>query len=269
MKRKLTVLTAVLGMLAISGLAMAATEDDREDTTFNFGYDEQYRILVWGTSDVDGLYDCAIEGETAVTYGAEENDVIEIELLEQDGTVLLFPPTAAEDLADGLEPVEEDFAYNGSDDECGVVGTSVEGPNQQVNHGMFMRAFNQMYDGPGRGCLVRFLAQSDLGKGDQQINVPDVDPDADQVAEGDVGSVDFTSLLADCKHGNRPGDADSETDGEGNGNRPDDPGAQGRANAAEKKGGNGNNGNGNGNGNNGNGNGNGPGNSGNAPGRNR
>lgn len=236
MKRKMTVLIAILGMLATSGLALAATGEDAEDTTFNYGYDETFRILVWGTSDADGLYDCALEGGIAVTYGAEEDGIIEIPLLEGEGTIVSFPPRMQDDLAEGLEEVEDDFLYNGSDDECGVVGTSVEGPNGQVNHGMFMKAFNQVFEGPGRGCIMRFLAQSDLGKGDQQINVPDVDPDAEQVAEGDVGSVDFSSVLADCDRGNRPDDVEGdELDAAANGNRPDNPGAQGKAKAAEKK----------------------------------
>ena len=236
MKRKITVLIAILGMFATSGLASAATGEDAEDTTFNYGYDETFRILVWGTSDADGLYDCALEGGIAVTYGAEDDGIIEIPLLEGEGSIVSFPPRMQDDLAEGLEEVEDDFLYNGSDDECGVVGTSVEGPNGQVNHGMFMKAFNQVFEGPGRGCIMRFLAQSDFGKGDQQINVPDVDPDAEQVAEGDVGSVDFSSVLADSDRGNRPDDVEGdELDAAGNGNRPDNPGAQGKAKAAEKK----------------------------------
>ena len=234
-KRKITVLIAILGMLATSGLAQAATEEDAEDTTFSFGYDEIYRVLVWGTADADGLYDCALEGEFDVTYGAEDDGIIEIPLLADDGAAVSFPPRMQDDLAEGLEEVEDDFVYNGSGAECGVVGTSVEGPNDQVNHGMFMKAFNQVYQGPGRGCIVRFLAQSDLGKGDQQITVPDVDPDAEQVAEEDVGTVDFTSVLADCDRGNRPDAESEELDAAGNGNRPDNPGAQGKAKAAEKK----------------------------------
>jgi len=234
-KRNMTVLIAILGMFATSGLALAATEEDTEDTTFNFGYDETYRVLVWGTSDADGLYDCALEGEIDVTYGAEEDGIIEIPLLAGEGTIVSFPPRMQDDLAEGLEEVEDDFVYSGSDTECGVVGTAVEGPNGQVNHGMFMKAFNNVYQGPGRGCIVRFLAQSDLGKGDQQIRVPDVDPDAEQVAEGDIGTVDFASVLADCDRGNRPDAEGEELDAGGNGNRPDNPGAQGKAKAAEKK----------------------------------
>lgn len=236
MKRKITVLTAVLGMLAISGIAMASNHDDPEDTTFNYGYDEGSRTLVWGISDADGLFECALDGDVDVTFGAEEDGIIEISLLEQDGTVVSFPPRLQDDLAEGLEEAAEDFVFAGSDGECGVVGTSVEGPNGQVNHGMVMKAFNQVYDGPGRGCLMRFLAQSGFGQGDQQINVADVDPAVEPVAEGDGATVEFASVLANCEHGNSPdGDSEAETLGLGNGNRPDDPGANGRAKAAEKK----------------------------------
>lgn len=254
MKKKMTVLVAVLGLLAISGLASAATDEDDGDTTFNFGYDEQYRILVWGTSDSDGLYDCALDGEYDVTYGDVEDDIIEIPVLEEDGVVVSFPANMQDDLAEGLTAAEGPIDYSGSDGDCGVVGTSVEGPNGQVNHGMFMKYFNHVYEGTGRGCLVRHLAQSDLGKkaNDQQINVPDVDPDAPDVEDQEEPStVDFSTVLADCEHGND--DVNGNGNGNGNGKgRPDNPGAHGREKANQAKSNAG-----------------GPGNSENAPGRNK
>lgn len=235
MKKKITVLVTVLGLLAVSGLASAATDEDKGDTTFNFGYDEQFRILVWGTSASDGLYDCALDGEFDLTYGATEDGIIEIPLLEQDGVVVSFPARMQDDLAEGLTEAEGPVDYSGSDGECGVSGTSVEGPNGQVNHGMFMKAFNQVIEGTGRGCLVRHLAGSpDLGKGEQQINVPDVDPDAPDVEDQEEPSnVDISSVEADCEHGNA--EVNGNGNGNGNGNRPENPGAHGRERAEEAK----------------------------------
>jgi hypothetical protein len=66
-----------------------------------------------------------------------------------------------------------------------------------------MKSINSVFEGTHRGCINRFLAGSDLGKGEQQIQVPDVDPDATEVTEGDQGTVDFTTVLADCERGNK------------------------------------------------------------------
>jgi hypothetical protein len=47
---------------------------------------------------------------------------------------------------------------------------SVTGPQGQVNHGTIMSAFvKSLPEGRGRGCVVRMLAHSSLGKGDQKV----------------------------------------------------------------------------------------------------
>ena len=171
MKKKITILAAVLGLLALSGLAVATEHDgdEPEDTVFNFGYDEENQVLVWGTSPIDSQNDCTLGDAVEVTYGTTDGGVIQIPLLP--------------------------------DDVCALSGVAVPGPNGQVNHGMFMKAINSVYDGTGRGCINRHIAHSDLGKGEDQIQVSDVDPDSPEVAEGDTGTVDFESVLADCERG--------------------------------------------------------------------
>ena len=114
----------------------------------------------------------------------------------------------------------EDYAANG---ECGLAGGDVSGPNGQVNHGMFMKLFNSVYEGTGRGCVMRHLAHSDLGKGDQQIQVSDVDPAFEPVADGDIGTLDLSSVMADCEHGKKDGAEGEEDTSPGHG-RPDSPG---------------------------------------------
>lgn len=102
--------------------------------------------------------------------------------------------------------------------DCELTEGEVAGPNGQVNHGMFMKLFNSLYGGTGRGCVVRHLAQSDLGKGDQQIkgsSEEDVESD-DADAEGE-DSVEFTTIETLCQRG--PGD-DVDLEGEGKGKPP-------------------------------------------------
>ena len=205
MKRRLTIMLAVVGMLASAGIA-AAAEEDPEDTVFNYGYDADNHVLVWGAHATDGLYDCTIpvEGNLNATYGLTEDGLVLVETLhDDDDAVVVFQPTAEEDLSDEFEdPAESPVEYTGPDGECVVGGGVVDGPNGQVNHGMVVKLFNSVYEGPGRGCLVRHLAQSGFGKGDQQVNVPDVDPDAPDLEAGAEGEIDFESALADCEHGN-------------------------------------------------------------------
>ena len=59
-----------------------------------------------------------------------------------------------------------------SDSVTGVV----EGPNGQVNHGQVMKQLHELTDGQNSGCLTSAVAQSDLGKGDQEELVGEIDP---------------------------------------------------------------------------------------------
>jgi hypothetical protein len=198
--KKLATFTLIVGLLAISGMAAASEHDlepdDREDTVFNFGYDEVNKVFVWGTSPSDDTFDCTLEnGPIDVTYGSSEDGVIQVPLLEREGGVVSFPTLPDVEPADSVD-------YSGSDGECGVSGVSVPGPNGQVNHGMFMKAINSVYEGKGRGCINRFIAGSHLGKGDQQIQVPEADADSPELIDG---AIDFNTVLADCQHGNDGG----------------------------------------------------------------
>ncbi|HJQ92373.1 MAG TPA: hypothetical protein VJ950_11745, partial [Acidimicrobiia bacterium] len=73
--------------------------------------------------------------------------------------------------------------------------------------------------------VVRHLAQSDLGKGDQQVQANDTTP-FESVEAGDTGTVDFTTAEADCEHGRKAdkqrGGADLEArGGNGSNGKPD------------------------------------------------
>jgi hypothetical protein len=95
--------------------------------------------------------------------------------------------------------VEEPPGVESSDTECGTSGLEVSGPNGQVNHGMFMKLFNSLWQGLGRGCVVRHLAQSDLGKGDQQVKPGDT---TDTVLE-EPGVIDLTTVETRCLDANK------------------------------------------------------------------
>jgi hypothetical protein len=228
------------GLLAGSGVAWAQTDDedvieiedseDLTDTLFNFGYDLVNRLFLWNLSALDGIYDCTLEnGPLTATYGeTSDTGLVPVDNLEGAAGVVQFPNRPAEEVADDIEPADSPVSYTGADGDCGLSGGEVSGPNGQVNHGMFMKLFNSLYDGRGRGCVNRHLAQSDLGKGDQQVQANDTTP-FESVEAGDTGTVDFTTAEADCEHGKKSSAEDGDVEpevrgGNGSNGKPEDAG---------------------------------------------
>jgi len=232
LKRIGIVVIALIGLSAVSSLAFAddpaESEGEKpEDTVFNFGYDPINHVFTWNTSNLDDLHDCTLEnGELTATYRKPSEDgTIAIDKLEDVDGVVMFRDRAAEDLPEDVTPAGAPIAYAGSEGACGLSGAAVAGPNGQVNHGQFMKLFNSLHDGTGRGCLKRHLAKSALGKDDQQVKVSDVE----EIAMTDTGMISFETRLADCQHGNSDkGERHGATSPEKSG-RPDSPGKSGSA----------------------------------------
>ena len=76
----------------------------------------------------------------------------------------------ADDACDGV--LDEDFDPDTFD---GWTEIAVE-PNGsgEFNHGSFVSAFAKGYEGTGKGCILRFVAQSNWGKEDFDITSDDV-----------------------------------------------------------------------------------------------
>jgi hypothetical protein len=204
----------VLTLFALSSVALAQeTEDEEHDTVFNFGYDAENQYFVWGSSSTDGTLNCnqttagELAGEYEADYIVTPDGLVTVMTLASGGTGVEFVTNE-----EGGTPE----AYT-QDGECALTGGSVAGPERQINHGMFLRLFNSMYDGAGRGCIIRHIAQSDLGKGDQQIEAGEADP---AFEPGDSGILVVESALASCQRPNGGGDDDTD-DGPGNGGRPE------------------------------------------------
>jgi hypothetical protein len=163
LKRAAFTTFVVIGLLAGSGVAAAA--DDEADEILEVG------------QVVDTLF----------SFGYDLiNRMFVFNLSALDGS--LDCP-----LVEGTPGVES------SDTECGTSGLEVSGPNGQVNHGMFVKLFNSLWQGPGRGCVVRHLAQSELGKGDQQVKPGDTsDTDSEE-----PGVIDLTTVETHCLNPNK------------------------------------------------------------------
>jgi hypothetical protein len=221
--------TGLVGLLVgvstvVGGVALAAATD----TLLVEGFDPENKALVFGVSEIDeDSYDCAVEG-TGFAYVT-------------DGAGLVTS-LAKDSLAASLKLAGVDVPYGQTDGVCDLTVVDVIGPAGQVNHGQVVSSFvhaikEQLREAGTRGgvgCLVRVVAQSEYGKGDQQQG-PTV---IDETAVLTTGEVDLNTHEVTCGGG-------PKSDELGNGNN----------------GSNGNNGNGNGNrgnGNRGNGNGNRP-----------
>ncbi len=242
LRRSSIVLLIAVGLMAGAVVASATPgdpgEEPAEDTLFNFGYDQDNHLLLVGTSATDSTYDCTLEnGTLSAEYGAAANSHILVDMLLDQDQAVLFANRAEEEVGADFTPANEPVAYTGTDGECGVSAGLVGGPNGQINHGQFMKLFHQLVDKQGMGCLNRIMAQSDLGKGDQQVRTSDVDaafePDTN-------GQVDFTTVAADCGKKDKGENHQASLSGE---NKPDKGDKSGRPDS--------------------------PGNSGNPPGRNK
>ncbi|HKY48806.1 MAG TPA: hypothetical protein VJQ79_12575 [Acidimicrobiia bacterium] len=221
--------TGLVGLLVglstlVGGVALAASTD----TLLVEGFDPDNKVLVFGVSEIDeNGYDCTVEG-TGYTY-----------ITDAAGLVTSL---AKDSLAASLKLAGVATPYGQTNGVCDLTVVDVIGPAGQVNHGQVVSSFvhaikeqlNEAGVKGGVGCLVRVLAQSEYGKGDQQQG-PTV---IDETVVVTTGEVDLNAHEVTCGGGPK---SDESADGNnGNGNN-----------------GNGNNGN-RGNGNRGNGNGNKP-----------
>jgi hypothetical protein len=135
-----------------------------------------------GTTEAteSSVRDCSLaNGALTVTYGAPDEGIIPVDAVGAD---------------------------------CGVSAVSV-GANGHINHGTFMKLFNELVDMPGRGCLNRWLAQSQLGKNEQHVR--NTDFVVVKIAVGDDGDIDFETAIASCDRGKK--DKPEDHPGQGHG----------------------------------------------------
>jgi len=97
--------------------------------------------------------------------------------------------------------------------ESDSVSGVVEGPNGQVNHGQVMKQVHELTDGQSSGCLTSEVARSDLGKGDQEGLVEDIDPltvevDCPDKTQGNSGETQGKSGETPGKSGETQGTPD-------------------------------------------------------------
>jgi len=176
LRRSTIVLLVLTGLLGVSNVAMAEHEESHpEDTWFNFGYDPADHFLAVNI-DPNDLDECDFQsGLLHGTYLPEVEGVYEVEL---------EPPY----------------------DICLVRGVVVAGPNGQINHGQFMKAAKSLFDVKGHGCLVRELAKSNIGKGNDpnHLTVSEAESLAFEFdGAGTTGDIDFTTVEADCNRGKK------------------------------------------------------------------
>lgn len=211
LRNRLVVGLTALAVFAFAGMALA---DEGDDTVFNYGYDEGSRFFYW---NVTSLENSSSPGATDETPEATEEEQLEAVLaacgLEGDDPDNPDVYTYTFDPATGLTTVTADNDAGGGEGEadeivCGAFnGGDVTGPAGQVNHGMFLKLFNEKFEGEGgRGCLVSQIARSGLGKGDQQVRAGDSTEPTEEETEIVEGTIIFSTVTTDCQRGNGKGE---------------------------------------------------------------
>ena len=238
MFRRIRVVAAVAAaaLLAGSGLALAASGESEDsspsDTFFTFGYDVENHLLVTGIHQVEAVepVDCTVATDSYdVGYGTGEDGTISVDTLEKSDEQVVFSSEGD----DGT-----DIAYGDDGNPCTLEAIVVAGPNGQVNHGQVVSAFSRALDIAGKGCVMRWIAQSGFGKGDEQVRTGDVDP---TFAVMDTGTVDLVTVMAACEKGAKDDGADDESEGSdsadiesGKADEPDKPGKADKPDKSKK-----------------------------------
>lgn len=189
MRARWTTVGALLALAALIALpAMAEeAETDSADRALIHSYDPGAMQLLWATSSVDEDADdyCNVDDDDSYTYEVDGEEV----------TVTLDD--------DALDE-EEELA-----EACDFTATDVTGPQGQVNHGTVVSAFVHALKANGYtgiGCYVKLIAQTDYGKGDQQIRVGDDAPETtDEEAE-----LAFTVDMTRCGKPDKAGPPDDK-----------------------------------------------------------
>ncbi len=232
LKRSSVFIIVEMGLLATSAIAMAGHNDSHaEDTQFSFGYDEAEtnHILSLNIGPNWEPDVCDFEnGPLTATYDHRNtvHGIIPITELEDSlGDPWEFDPRPEEDLRVPADYAGSDSVPYGTEGVCGLSGVVVEGPNGQINHGQFIKAAKSLFDIKGQGCIVRYLAQSEVGRTDAtRLAVPDV---PELLPPGSTGEVFFSEAFeADCERGKKNGNVEAEST---RGGRPDSPGKSGEA----------------------------------------
>lgn len=184
-RKKLAVLSGLVLVLAVAGSSFALTGE------FDFvsGYDEENDVLVYGYSETDdATAGCEALDGTTVSYG---------------GTTTTTAPPSGGGCQLRVVEVSKDVDDEDAEDE-GV-----------VNHGQVVSSFVQDLKEAGVeggiGCLVRQIAGSEFGKGDEETTstVPTV------TTTELTGDVDLTSETVTCGKPDHAGGPNSNEDGEG------------------------------------------------------
>ena len=218
-----------VGLLAMAGVSWAddsipSDEIPSGDTLISYGYDAENHAFIVHTSSTDSAYDCTVPAEVLVGYGSLEDGSFEVTLFEEEGIAVEFDeraPGEATEALDGQPAAEPDQI-------CQFDASVIAGPNGQINHGQFMKLFHQIVGKETSRCFNRIIAQSDLGKGDQQVRTSDIE-DAVAGAEAEEafeeGVAGFETFVATCDPGkkDRGDDHPSKTKGNADKNKADRP----------------------------------------------
>ncbi|MGQ0848162.1 MAG: hypothetical protein ACT4OP_03445 [Actinomycetota bacterium] len=211
-RTRLAVFAGVVSVLLAAGTGLALVGD----VIFTEGYDEDNQVIVWGVNETEeATYDCAL---TAGTYQYQTGVDGTVTSLGQGGTPVTYAGVTSTTTVN----------YGSTGGECDLRAVEVANENGVVNHGQVVSSFvhdlktylrEQGVKG-GVGCLVRVMAQSDYGQGDQAVHPDPTALTVPAVTSTTItGEVDLTSHELSCGKPDHAGKPDAESSGRGG--RPD------------------------------------------------
>jgi hypothetical protein len=196
LRRSWFVIMMAIGLLATAGVASAGESVPQDeaaagDTLVSYGYAAENHVFIVHTSSTDSTFDCSVPSHVMVGYGSLEDGSFAVTVFDEEGVAVEFLERPSD------EPTSE------AGESCQFSGSVIGGPNGQINHGQFMKLFHQILGKKTSGCLNRVIAQSDLGKGDQQVGTSDIEDTLEVDEAFDSGEATFESFLATCDPGKK------------------------------------------------------------------
>ena len=190
-RKRLAVLSGVAVVFLLAGTSFALTGE----WDFVSGYDDENDVLVYGLSEVTST-----TGTTAPGTAADGCAALDGTIASYGGTTTTTAPATGQG--------------------CELRVVEVANENGVVNHGQVVSSFVQDLKESGVeggiGCLVREIAGSDFGKGDE--GTTETTETTVTTTTVLTGVVDLTSETVTC---GRPEHAGSDVEGDEQGGRPD------------------------------------------------
>jgi len=121
-------------------------------------------VIFGGTAALADEHDEAPEDNTSFTATVSDESLDDTVTDDDETLYIRYHVCSLDEEADDFcDDVLENFDPDAFEDWTGEVAVEPNGSGE-FNHGSFVSAFAQGFEGTGKGCILRFVAGSDWGK---------------------------------------------------------------------------------------------------------